>query len=167
MNDGNSTLYSGFDSMLSSMMTGTDTFTSHSTMKNKENGMSEDEFDVESVGVSAILDAEDDDDHVISRKKGRDRYASSFLDTSSDADDRSSTSDGDSASSGSFFTEDSQSTSSESNESWDDAAECGTLVNVKPKLGERVSRVTPDHTSHLLRSRFRRKYTPRGSYLDS
>ena len=40
----------------------------------------------------------------------------------------------------------------------DEIPECGVLINVKPKLGERVSRVHPDHTSHLLRSRFRKKY---------
>jgi penicillin-binding protein 1A len=49
-------------------------------------------------------------------------------------------------------------------ETWEDIPECGTLVNVKPKINERVARLTPDHTSHLLRSRFRKKHFPRGSF---
>jgi hypothetical protein len=47
---------------------------------------------------------------------------------------------------------------------WEDAPECGTLVNVKQKIGERVSRVHPDYTSSLRRSRWRKKYFPRGTF---
>jgi hypothetical protein len=49
-------------------------------------------------------------------------------------------------------------------DSWEEAPECGTIVNVKQKIGERVSRVHPDYTSSLRRSRWRRKYFPRGTF---
>jgi hypothetical protein len=49
-------------------------------------------------------------------------------------------------------------------EEWEDAPECGTLVNVKQKIGERVSRVHPDYTSFLRRSRWRKKYFPKGAF---
>ena len=48
--------------------------------------------------------------------------------------------------------------------SWEEAPECGIIVNVKQKIGERVSRVHPDYTSSLRRSRWRRKYFPRGTF---
>jgi hypothetical protein len=51
---------------------------------------------------------------------------------------------------------------------WDDydedAPECGHIVNVKQKIGERISRVNPYTTSSLRRSRWRRKYFPRGTF---
>ncbi|KAG7337357.1 hypothetical protein IV203_000006 [Nitzschia inconspicua] len=47
---------------------------------------------------------------------------------------------------------------------WEDAPECGTLVNVKQKIGERITRVHPDYTSSLRRSRWRKKYFPKGSF---
>jgi hypothetical protein len=46
----------------------------------------------------------------------------------------------------------------------DDGPECGHIVNVKQKIGERVSRVNPYTTSSLRRSRWRRKYFPRGTF---
>lgn len=46
----------------------------------------------------------------------------------------------------------------------DDAPQCGTLTNVKPNIGERVTRIHPDYTSQLRRSRWRMKYFPRGSF---
>jgi hypothetical protein len=46
----------------------------------------------------------------------------------------------------------------------DDLPECGTLKNVKLKIGERLSLLTPTHISSLRRSRWRRKYFPRGSF---
>jgi hypothetical protein len=49
-------------------------------------------------------------------------------------------------------------------DSWEEAPECGTIVNVKQKIGERVSRVHPDYTSSLRRSRWRKKYFPRGTF---
>ena len=47
---------------------------------------------------------------------------------------------------------------------WEDAPEVGTLCTVRLKIGEKVSRVTWDYASHLRRSRWRRKYFPRGSF---
>ncbi len=52
--------------------------------------------------------------------------------------------------------------SSYSDDDWEDAPECGTLVNTKLKIGEPVSRVHPDYTSSLLKSRWRNKYFPIG-----
>lgn len=52
----------------------------------------------------------------------------------------------------------------EDDDEWEDAPECGTIVNVKQKIGERVSRVHPDYTSSLRRSRWRKKYFPKGSF---
>jgi hypothetical protein len=49
-------------------------------------------------------------------------------------------------------------------DSWEEPPECGTLANVHQKIGERVSRVTPHHTSRLRRSRWRKKYFPRGTF---
>ena len=52
-----------------------------------------------------------------------------------------------------------------SDNSWDDETpECGSLRNVKLKIGERITRVTPDITSSLRRSRWRKKYFPRGTF---
>jgi hypothetical protein len=48
--------------------------------------------------------------------------------------------------------------------SWEEAPECGIIVNVKQKIGERVSRVHPDYTSSLRRSRWRKKYFPKGTF---
>jgi hypothetical protein len=47
---------------------------------------------------------------------------------------------------------------------WEDVPECGKIRNVKLKIGERVSRVTPDLTSSLRRSRWRKKHFPRGTF---
>lgn len=170
-NDSNGRLEVDFSTMISSMMTGAnETFTSYSKLTRRDYGMawmSEDEDDIESVGVSAIEDADSGDDQRSKPSSSRpgasvtiesvtetDRYVSSFSESST-SDNSSTTSNPLSTSTGSYVTGDSQSTSSYSSM---DAPECGTLVNVKSKLGERVSRVTPDHTSHLLRSRFRKKY---------
>jgi hypothetical protein len=49
-------------------------------------------------------------------------------------------------------------------DSWEEAPECGTIINVKQKIGERVTRVHPDYTSSLRRSRWRKKYFPRGTF---
>ena len=46
----------------------------------------------------------------------------------------------------------------------DDAPQCGELINVKPKIGERVTRIHPDFTCSLRRSRWRKKYFPRGTF---
>lgn len=190
VNDGTSTFYTGEYGSSSgsrlgvdfgSMMTGLDTLTTFSGPPRNDNRYygvpwmsDDDEFDGESLGISAILDADDDDDYRI-KSQGtftsattNDNPVSSFSQTSTGAYTHTSdNSSSGTSSSGSFCTEDSQSTSSASYEgSWEDAPECGTLVNVKPKLGERVSRLTHNHTSHLLRSRFRKKYTPKGSLCD-
>ena len=42
--------------------------------------------------------------------------------------------------------------------------ECGTLKNTQLKIGERISRVTPDLTSSLRRSRWRKKHFPKGAF---
>ena len=52
-------------------------------------------------------------------------------------------------------------------ETWyeeDDNPECGHIVNVKQKIGERVSRIHPHFTSSLRRSRWRKKHFPRGTF---
>ena len=68
---------------------------------------------------------------------------------------------------GSDYFDDEVETDGES--TWDDyydeyAPECGHIVNVKQKIGERESRVNPYTTSSLRRSRWRRKYFPRGTF---
>ena len=45
-----------------------------------------------------------------------------------------------------------------------DIPECGRIRNTRLKIGERISRVTPDLTSSLRRSRWRKKHFPRGSF---
>jgi len=53
----------------------------------------------------------------------------------------------------------------EDDEDWeDDAPECGTFVNTKQKIGEHITRVHPDYTSSLRRSRWRKKYFPIGTF---
>ncbi|GKY92352.1 hypothetical protein MPSEU_000206100 [Mayamaea pseudoterrestris] len=47
---------------------------------------------------------------------------------------------------------------------WEENPECGRIRNVKQKIGERVSRVTADLTSSLRRSRWRKKYFPKGTF---
>ena len=49
-------------------------------------------------------------------------------------------------------------------EDFEDAPECGTFVNTKQKIGEHVTRVHPDYTSSLRRSRWRKKYFPIGTF---
>lgn len=49
-------------------------------------------------------------------------------------------------------------------DSWEETPECGKIKNVKLKIGERISRVTPDLTSSLRRSRWRKKHFPHGSF---
>jgi len=51
-------------------------------------------------------------------------------------------------------------------DSWEDEdpPECGTFQNVKLKIGERISLVTPEHLSSLRRSRWRKQYFPRGTF---
>ena len=64
----------------------------------------------------------------------------------------------------SIATSSSQSDGYSDDESWEDAPECGEIINVKQKIGERVTRVHPDYTSSLRRSRWRKKYFPRGTF---
>ena len=47
----------------------------------------------------------------------------------------------------------SYSASSGSSASWLEPPECGTLLNVKPNIGERVTRIHPDYTTSIRRSR--------------
>jgi hypothetical protein len=49
-------------------------------------------------------------------------------------------------------------------ESWEEIPECGRLKNVKQKIGDRISRVTPDLTSILRRSRWRKKHFPHNTF---
>lgn len=46
---------------------------------------------------------------------------------------------------------------------WEDIPECGKLRNVLVKPGERISRLSPNFTCYLRRSRWRKKHFPRGS----
>jgi hypothetical protein len=48
--------------------------------------------------------------------------------------------------------------------SWEETPECGTIRNFKLKIGERVTRVTPDLTCSLRRSRWRKKFFPKGTF---
>ena len=51
------------------------------------------------------------------------------------------------------------------NSYWDDERpECGTIRNVRLRIGEKISRVTPDLTSHVRRSRWRKKHFPPGTF---
>ena len=52
----------------------------------------------------------------------------------------------------------------EEDEDLEDAPECGTFVNTKLKIGEHVTRVHPDYTSSLRKSRWRKKYFPIGTF---
>jgi len=50
-------------------------------------------------------------------------------------------------------------------DSWeDDPPECGTIQNVKLRIGERLSLVHHEHLSSLRRSMWRKKYFPRGTF---
>jgi hypothetical protein len=51
-------------------------------------------------------------------------------------------------------------------DAWEETPECGTFKNTKPQLkcGERITLVTPDLVSSLRRSRWRRKYFPKGTF---
>ena len=55
-------------------------------------------------------------------------------------------------------------TENDDESTWEEPPECGTLLNVKLKIGERLTRVHPDHTSSLRRSRWRKKYFPPGTF---
>ena len=51
------------------------------------------------------------------------------------------------------------------NLSWEDERpECGTIRNVRLRIGEKITRVTPDLTSHVRRSRWRKKHFPPGTF---
>lgn len=47
---------------------------------------------------------------------------------------------------------------------WEEAPECGTLVNTRQKIGEHLTKVHPDFTSSLRKSRWRKKYFPAGTF---
>lgn len=47
--------------------------------------------------------------------------------------------------------------------SWEETPECGKFKHVILKPGDRISRVSPDLTSYLRRSRWRKKHFPRGT----
>eukprot|EP00533_Pseudo-nitzschia_delicatissima_P009324 CAMPEP_0116089610 /NCGR_PEP_ID=MMETSP0327-20121206/6515_1 /TAXON_ID=44447 /ORGANISM="Pseudo-nitzschia delicatissima, Strain B596" /LENGTH=1309 /DNA_ID=CAMNT_0003580809 /DNA_START=11 /DNA_END=3940 /DNA_ORIENTATION=- len=58
----------------------------------------------------------------------------------------------------------SEGTSFEDDEDYEEFPECGTFKNTKLKIGEHVSRVHPDYTSSLRKSRWRKKYFPIGTF---
>ena len=58
----------------------------------------------------------------------------------------------------------SSSSSFDEDDEWEEAPECGTLVNTRQKIGEHVTKVHPDFTSSLRKSRWRKKYFPAGSF---
>lgn len=62
------------------------------------------------------------------------------------------------------FTSEGEDTDVDGSYYYEDTPQCGELINVKPKIGERVSRIHPDYTSQLRRSRWRLKYFPRGTF---
>jgi hypothetical protein len=49
-------------------------------------------------------------------------------------------------------------------DSWEDTPECGKIRNVRLRPGEKITRVTPDLTSYLRRSRWRKKHFPPGTF---
>jgi hypothetical protein len=49
-------------------------------------------------------------------------------------------------------------------DSWEDTPECGKIKNVRLRPGERITRVTPDLTCYLRRSRWRKKHFPQGNF---
>jgi hypothetical protein len=92
---------------------------------------------------------------------------SSETDTFTARDDASSYIDGSSASyttSSGFSGDDGTDLDPDDRSDYEDTPQCGELINVKPKIGERVSRIHPDYTSRLRRSRWRKKYFPRGTF---
>jgi hypothetical protein len=48
--------------------------------------------------------------------------------------------------------------------SWEEIPECGKLKNVILKPGDHISRVKPDSTSCLRRSRWQKKNFPQGTF---
>eukprot|EP00980_Cylindrotheca_fusiformis_P028392 scaffold22596_cov131-Cylindrotheca_fusiformis.AAC.21 len=87
------------------------------------------------------------------------------------SDKGSSYSDGDSSYSESEYSyysgEESCSSSDyddDSEASWEEAPECGHIINMRLKIGEHITRVHPDYTSSLRRSRWRKKYFPKGTF---
>lgn len=46
----------------------------------------------------------------------------------------------------------------------DERPECGTIRNVRLRIGEKITRVTPDLTSYVRRSRWRKKHFPPGTF---
>lgn len=60
--------------------------------------------------------------------------------------------------------DDSDDEDSSSSSSWEEIPECGHLRTVKLRIGEHISRVHPNFTSSLRRSRWRLKYFPRGTF---
>ena len=57
-----------------------------------------------------------------------------------------------------------ESSHDDDDDSLEDTPQCGVLINVKPKIGERITRIHPDYTSQLRHSRWRKKYFPRGAF---
>jgi hypothetical protein len=51
-------------------------------------------------------------------------------------------------------------------DAWEETPECGTFRNTQPQLrcGERITLVTPELVSSLRRSRWRKKFFPRGTF---
>ncbi len=50
----------------------------------------------------------------------------------------------------------------ETPDDWGEQKQVGTILNVRHRVGERISRVHYDHTSYLFRSKWRKKYYPKG-----
>ena len=46
----------------------------------------------------------------------------------------------------------------------DERPECGTIRNVRLRIGEKITRVTPDLTSYVRRSRWRKKHFSPGTF---
>ena len=53
---------------------------------------------------------------------------------------------------------------SDDDDTWEDAPECGKIKTVRLRPGERITRVTPDLTCYLRRSRWRKKHFPEGNF---
>ena len=82
-------------------------------------------------------------------------------DAESTFDEMSDEGSEDSDGSGSSYTD---SSSFIDDDEWEEAPECGKIINVKQKIGEHVTRVHHDYTSSLRRSRWRKKYFPKGTF---
>lgn len=117
-----------------------------------------------------IIKSDDENEKAKDLAKGPVQDDGSFSNADSQVDGEAGYSDEESFtdSEGSYNDEGSYSGSEgyddETEASWEDAPECGEIINMRLKIGEHITRVHPDYTSSLRRSRWRQKYFPKGTF---